>query len=177
MPSHGIRFFIIMRTRNKRLVFILAILGSLLVYLLTRPYLFVCIDTGTLLAFPTWEKDEISLRFIHSVQKTPLLENLLVNESCDGLILQSTKYQSFGVGLPFLADEGEFKQADGYFVLNNMNRRFKTIELRTGLGTELTVIYHERQYPIYQELPLGCKVELKVVPYYRHCLERLLDHC
>ena len=53
MPSHGIRFFIIMRTRNKRLVFILAILGSLLVYLLTRPYLFVCIDTGTLLAFPT----------------------------------------------------------------------------------------------------------------------------
>lgn len=142
---------------------------------MNRPYLFVCTDRDTILAFPTQKEDVISIWFIHSVQKTPVLENLVVNELCDGLTLQSTKYQSFGVGLPFLSEEGEFKQVGEYFVLDNINRRFKTVDLRIGLGTELTLIYHEKKYPLYQDLPVGCKIKLRVLPYYRYYLDQLLN--
>ena len=109
---------------------------------------------------------------VFCIQSTCLL---YTSKSCDGFTLQSTKYQSFGVGLPFLPDEGEFKQVGKYFILDNINRRFKTVDLRTGLGTELTLIYHEKKYPIYHELPLGCKVELKVLPYYRSVSYTHLD--
>lgn len=164
-----------MKLKDKKLIVIVVILSIFFCYLLSRPYLFVCTDANTLLAFPTQKEDVISIWFVHSVQKTPVLENLAVNKSCDGFTLQSTKYQSFGVGLPFLPDEGEFKQVGKYFILDNINRRFKTVDLRTGLGTELTLIYHEKKYPIYHELPLGCKVELKVLPYYRYYLDRLMN--
>ena len=98
----------------------------------------------------------------HSVQKTPVLENLAVNKSCDGFTLQSTKYQSFGVGLPFLPDEDEFKQVGKYFILDNINRRFKTVDFENWFRYKL-LISHEKKYRfIMNSSFLGCKVELKV---------------
>ena len=58
------------------------------------------------------------------MQKTPVLENLEVNEAKDGFNLLSTKYQSFGVGLPFLAEEGDFREEEVFEkLLNILNGR------------------------------------------------------
>ena len=80
-----------------------------------------------------------SIHFIHSVQKTPVLENLEINDEKDGFNLLSTKYQSFGVGLPFLAEEGDFREEGDYYIFNHMDRYFRTLSLRTGVGTKLTM--------------------------------------
>lgn len=57
-----------------------------------------------------------SLGFTHSVMKTPVEEFYRVDRK-DGLVLEKTVYQSYGVGLPFLPEEGELTVEDGVFTL------------------------------------------------------------
>lgn len=105
-----------------------------------------------------------SIHFIHSVQKTPVLENLEINEAKDGFTLLSTKYQSFGVGLPFLAEEGD------YYVFDHMDRHFKTLALRTGVGTQLTLTVAGQEYRLYERYAPGTRIDLAIVPFYRALL-------
>lgn len=136
-------------------------------YLFVQPWVFVQSGTEVLLAFPAKEQARFSIRFIHSVQKTPVLENLMVNDTYTGFQLVSTKYQSFGVGLPFLANEGVFRQEGNYFILDHMDRKFGQLALRTGVGTQLTILYQGAAYPVYQRLTEGSKIDLYIAPYYR----------
>lgn len=119
-----------------------------------------------LLSFPTHGGDAFSIRFIHSVQKTPVVENLEVDAAEKGFALVSTQYQSFGVGLPFLAEEGDFAQEGDYFVFRHMQRKFPQLSLRTGVGTRLTILYKGVEYPVYRQLPAGSRIDLKIAPYY-----------
>ena len=121
-------------------------------------------------AFPAKPGESFSIRFIHSVQKTPVVENLVINDTQDGFILISTKYQSFGVGLPFLAEEGEFHKEGDYFVFDQMNRRFSSLSLRTGVGTELTLTLQDKEYRLYEQMPPGSRIDLYIAPYYKKFL-------
>lgn len=104
------------------------------------------------------------------MQKTPVLENLEVNEAKDGFTLLSTKYQSFGVGLPFLAEEGDFREEGDYYVFDHMDRQFKTLALRTGVGTQLTLTVAGREYRLYERYAPGTRIDLAIVPFYRALL-------
>lgn len=111
-----------------------------------------------------------SIHFIHSVQKTPVLENLEVNESRDGFTLLSTKYQSFGVGLPFLAEEGDFREEGDYYVFDHMDRHFRDLSLRTGVGTQLTLTVGGREYRLFERYAPGTRIDLAIMPFYRGIL-------
>lgn len=129
----------------------------------TQPTLFVRAG-GELVAVARGIPGEpISIRFIHSVQKTPVLENLAV-EVGGGLRLISTEYQSFGVGLPFLASEGHFYQDGDHYVLEDMDRHFPRLTLRVGVGTQLTLYLKGRTYPLYEKYPPGTSVDIYVTP-------------
>ena len=107
-----------------------------------------------------------TIRFLHSVQKTPVWENLQVEQ--DGtLTLLSTRYQSFGVGLPFLESEGDFHEEGDYFVFDHMNRHFPQLTLRTGVGTRLTLSVAGREYRLYEAYPPGTRVDIVVLPLWR----------
>lgn len=90
-----------------------------------------------------------SLKYIHSVEKTPVIENFHIRE--DGkLILTSTFYRSYGVGLPSLPDEGRLTiSADGWFLLENMNREFREIPVRVGPEARLVLEYEKKEYPLF----------------------------
>ena len=111
-----------------------------------------------------------SIHFIHSVQKTPVLENLEINDEKDGFNLLSTKYQSFGVGLPFLAEEGDFREEGDYYIFDHMDRYFRTLSLRTGVGTKLTLTVDGREYRLYERYAPGTRIDLSIVPFYRALL-------
>lgn len=143
----------------------LAALG-LLAFLFTRPCLYFRSGGETLLSFPTRSGDAFSIRFIHSVQKTPVVENLEIDAAESGFVLVSTQYQSFGVGLPFLLEEGDFTQEGDYFVFRNMKRKMPQLTLRTGVGTRLTILYKGAEYPVYRQLPAGSRIDLEIAPYY-----------
>ena len=115
-------------------------------------------------------RDEVpvTIRFIHSVQKTPVEEFLTAH--ADGHFhLSGTRYQSHGVGLPFLPEEGAFRQEGDCFVLA-MERDYKELSLRTGVGTELTITVGEQVIPVYEMYPVGTRIDLVVAPLYTYFL-------
>lgn len=114
------------------------------------------------------DAEPFSIHFIHSVQKTPVEEFLTAH--ADGHFhLTGTRYQSHGVGLPFLPEEGTFRQEGEYFVLD-MERDYSTLSLRTGLGTELTIEADGERIPVYEMYPVGTRIDLVVAPLYTYFL-------
>ncbi len=97
----------------------------------------------------------LEIKFIHSVQKTPVIE--ILNFDGENFILQRTIYKSHGVGLPFLESDGNFHFEDGNFILE-MHREIKNLELRTGLGTQLTITLNGKIFELYKNFPSGTKI-------------------
>jgi hypothetical protein len=130
--------------------------------ILSQPCLFVRAAGDIVAILPAQPGTPFSIHFIHSVQKTPVLENLAVDADGRSLVLHSTKYQSFGVGLPFLAEEGYFYQEGDYYILDGMERHFPQLTLRTGVGTQLTLYLGGRIYRLFETYPPGTPVDLFV---------------
>jgi len=141
------------RTNNRKPFFITIICSVLICILLywwlTPLTIIVKTEAGTCLALPTKPGDTFSLRFIHSVHKTPVWENFVVT-GVEGLTLTSTEYRSYGVGMPSLPSEGVFTQLDDRFILTNLNRSFTQIPLRVGPEAQLSLVHHGQEYPIYE---------------------------
>ena len=137
--------------------------------ILSAPALFLQAD-GKKIVLARQIRDEVpvTIRFIHSVQKTPVEEFLTAH--ADGHFhLSGTRYQSHGVGLPFLPEEGAFRQEGEYFILD-MERDYAELSLRTGVGTELTITAGEQVIPVYELYPVGTRIDLVVAPLYTYFL-------
>ena len=137
--------------------------------ILSAPALFLQADgQKTLLVRQIRDAAPFTIHFIHSVQKTPVEEFLTAH--ADGHFhLAGTRYQSHGVGLPFLPEEGNFRREGDYFVLD-MERDYKELSLRTGVGTELTITAGEQIIPAYEMYPAGTRIDLVVAPLYTYFL-------
>ena len=113
---------------------------------------------------------ELKIDFIHSVQKTPVQEKLRVSSDKKDLQLVETRYHSFGVGLPFLESEGDFRQEGNDFVITGMERHFKELALRTGVGTRLTLTLsgqgQEERFELYRDYEPGTLIEVRLLPLY-----------
>lgn len=148
-------------------VFSVLALGCLLIFLeLLQPVFLIRGGGRTLAALPLCQEQPFSIWFMHSVQKTPVLENLVADGQKKELRLCSTRYQSFGVGLPFWLSEGEFHEEGDFFVFDHMDRHFRTISLRTGVGTQLTLTTSAGTLRLYEMFPPGTKIDLLVAPGY-----------
>ena len=98
----------------------------------------------------------LKINFVHSVQKTPVVEELVFDG--ENFILLRTIYQSHGVGLPFLESDGTFREEDGKFIFDNMNRKIENLELRTGKGTKLCIELDKKVFELYKKFPAGTKI-------------------
>ena len=137
--------------------------------ILSAPALFLQADgQKTLLVRQIRDAAPFTIHFIHSVQKTPVEEFLTAH--ADGHFhLAGTRYQSHGVGLPFLPEEGNFRREGNYFVLD-MERDYQELSLRTGVGTELTIAAGGQIIPAYEMYPVGTRIDLVVAPLYTYFL-------
>jgi hypothetical protein len=149
--------------------FLLCVLGVLLALwqVLTLPCLVLRAGGDRLYIGEVAVGFPLSLRFIHSVQKTPVEEFLAVKEGCRSFVLNATKYQSFGVGLPFDKKEGEFHQEGDFYWLRGQNREFDRLDLRTGVGTELTINIGGRSFPLYEQYKPGTLVTVELMPLWK----------
>ena len=140
-------------------IFILAALALLIVASTTFQHkIFVGNQFQTVSITNYRENLPLTIKFIHSVQKTPVIEELELQNG--EFLLRRTKYQSQGVGLPFDAGDGTFHR-DGDWFIFDMNRHFKNLELRTGKGTQLTIILDGKTYELYKIFPIGTKIIVK----------------
>lgn len=106
-------------------------------------------EQGNYLSLPTYSGDTFSLRFIHSVHKTPVWENFTVGQT-GRLILTSAEYQSYGAGMPSLTSEGTFIQERGRFIIKDLDRQFNKIPVRAGSEASLTLVHKGKEYPLYE---------------------------
>ena len=137
--------------------------------ILSAPALFLQADgQKTILVRQIRDEVPLTIHFIHSVQKAPVEEFLTAH--ADGHFhLTGTRYQSHGVGLPFLPEEGNFRREGDYFVLD-MDRDYNELSLRTGVGTQLTIEADGARIPVYEMYPVGTRVDLVVAPLYTYFL-------
>jgi len=143
-----------------------------LYWFLEQPCLFITTEDRQIAKMPVRSGLPVSIHFVHSVQKTPVDEFLVVNQDKNGFILNSTRYQSFGVGLPFMENDGGFRREGEYFIMDNMDRRFERLSVRPGVGTQLTLTVDGKKYPLYKDVPLGTKVDLYMAPRYKSFLRK-----
>ena len=137
--------------------------------ILSTPALFLQADgQKTVLVRQLRDEVPLTVRFIHSVQKTPV-EEFLTAYADGHFHLTGTRYQSHGVGLPFLPEEGTFRQEGDNFVLD-MDRDYPALSLRTGVGTQLTIEAGGTRVPVYEMYPVGTRIDLVVAPLYTYFL-------
>ncbi len=86
------------------------------------------------------------LSFIHSVLLTPVDEVYSVDES-NRLILERVLYESFGVGMPYSKDNGEFLTENGKFVLVQ-NRKLNSILIRVSPIPRHSLSIGGEDYPL-----------------------------
>ena len=132
---------------------------AILFYITSTPKIFIGTENQTVAVVNAEENLPLTINFIHSVQKTPVIEEL--EYQAGEFILRRTIYQSQGVGLPFDAADGKFHREGDKFIFDDMNRRFKNLELRTGKGTKLKIILDGKTYELYKKFPLGTKIIVK----------------
>ena len=139
----------------KKILFAVA-MSAILFALTSTPKIFVGTENRTVAVVDAAEGLPLTIEFTHSVQKTPVIEELTFDAG--EFVLRRTRYKSFGVGLPFDAADGNFHRDGDYFVMDDMNRRIKNLELRTGKGTRLKITLDGREYELYKKFPIGTKI-------------------
>ncbi len=139
---------------------LLAIVASILLFVITStPKIFIGTEHETVAVVDAREGLPLTIDFVHSVQKTPVIEEMTFRN--DEFVLHRTIYQSQGVGLPFDAADGNFRRDGDRFIMDDMNRPLKNLELRTGKGTRLTITLDGKIYELYKKFPLGTKIVVK----------------
>ncbi len=101
-----------------------------------------------------------SLKYTHSVEKTPVIETFQAQGN-GTLLLISTKYKSYGVGLPSLPQEGKLTVADGWLTLEGLHREYRILRVRVGPEARLVLEIGRQIYPVHEWYPPGSLVLIR----------------
>lgn len=112
-----------------KIIFIIMILILTVFKIFLKPqYLLVIEDKTNKKNYEFILKNKkFSLGYTHSVMKTEA-EEIFITDNNEKIKLIRTEYKSYGVGLPFLPEEGKMKVENGKFILE-MEREFKNISM------------------------------------------------
>ena len=112
-----------------KIIFIIMILILIVFKIFLKPqYLLIIEDKTNKKNYEFILKNKkFSLGYTHSVMKTEA-EEIFVTDDNEKIKLIRTEYKSYGVGLPFLPEEGKMKVENGKFILD-MEREFKNISM------------------------------------------------
>ncbi len=152
---------------SRKIILLLLILISIIVLLLLpirKSLVFQYQDTGQLLAYIPFSKEEkFEIKYTHSIHLSDVVESYQITKK--GYIKQyELMYKEFAIGMPENASDGEiFEHKDGKYYLKNMNRQFPFFDLRIGqVRANHTVIYKNIEYPLGKYIEPGTWVRLKI---------------
>lgn len=136
-------------------------------FMLTRPYIFGQTRDGFLFIQRAEPGMPITWKYRHSIMKTMVWEYLEVNPAADGILATSTKYQSYGAGLPSLTSQGKFHQEGDWFILDDVDRNFPSLSIRNGVINNSTLTVGNTDYHLPDLMPLGSELHMYVAPLYK----------
>ena len=122
-------------------------------------------DGNEVLLIPVPFQRPFTLEYFHSVQKTSVQEHFLPAPG-NQFHLTGTTYQSLGVGLPFLAQEGKLKLTGDKMEFTGMNRYYDSISLVYSPMTRQAILCgrHRYEFSQYFTPETVIKAELKQHP-------------
>lgn len=109
------------------------------------PLLSICVESGA-----------FELHYVHSVERTPVVEVYRVRDGT--IVLEGMRFRSLGWGLP---SEGYVRRG-GWFVVSGLGRRLGTLRVRTTRLNRYTLVVGDRAVPLVERAPEGALVELLV---------------
>lgn len=116
----------------------------------------------------TWlisKEMSFSVKYIHSVERTPVWETYSLNQ--DEIILEETIFQSFGAGLPATSPY-DFDIVEEGFRLYNINQKMTNLVYRTGaVRANHELLIGDKSYPFleFSEPREGVKFETQNMAY------------
>ncbi len=107
-------------------------------------------DGSVRASYPLQGTEEFAVRYIHSVQKTPVIEVFRVDFR-EGLELRETVYTDFGAGLPFLLEgSAVFESGGGKFRIYGIKKHLPDVVFRVGRFADYKILFREREIPFTQ---------------------------
>jgi len=87
---------------------------------------------------------QLDIGWIHSVEKEEWIEHYEINQ--DDLILVSTKFKTFGAGVPSISEDVEL--IDGY-VQMKINQPYKELNLTISENVDSTIYIDDKEIKLY----------------------------
>lgn len=111
-----------------------------------------------LLTFKVEEGDEFIVKWIHSVELTPW-EEIFRIDSNNNVILDRTRFQQFGAGVPdFAGKTVEIK--DGYITYGEINQKIPLLPYGISNFAKHTLVFNDVEYPLYELVPDGDRINI-----------------
>ena len=109
--------------------------------------------TEVIASFKVQAGDKFIIRYIHSVDKTPIFEEFRLDPKL-GLILEKTWFKMFGAGLGHWVGHGDLSQDKNWITIDNIEQPLGSFILRIGSpSVEHTIIYHEQKINLSELAP------------------------
>lgn len=103
--------------------------------------------------------EPFELRYVHSVEKTPVSEYFTLNET-GAVVLTGTRFHGFGAGLPTDGAEGTFSRDGDAFVISDWERLIGQLRVRLSPMNEYTLIHGHRTYD-WPEASVGARLAVR----------------
>lgn len=106
-------------------------------------------------------RDTFGIEYIHSVEKSPVLENYIIDGK--DIILLDTYFQSFGAGLPATTPYS-FEKTERGFRVYDINEEMEDLVYRVGSAERNhRLIFKNKEYKLldFSEHKMGVKLSVK----------------
>lgn len=145
----------------KRILFLLTFL--MLLFIITRPALIIENREGeVLLILPLFREDGFSTYYIHSVEKTPVIEFFQVEGR--SLLLTKTIFSSYGAGLPL--DHNGFSQGNDFFLIQDIHKTFSIIYFRVSTTADQYLLIGDKKIYFQEIISPRDRFSIRGAPLY-----------
>ncbi|ADO76581.1 DUF1850 domain-containing protein [Halanaerobium praevalens] len=126
----------------------------------------------TILAEKVDNGDQFSLKYLHSVARTPVIEFFKIKDQ--KILLTGTEYQSYGAGLPTSNNLGDYILKDNKFIIQNIDQVLPEIMLRVSNYAQTEFIYNQKTYKLFKlaKNETLFQIKIKKISYLSFILRR-----
>ncbi len=141
----------------KKYIFIVLIL-ILLSFLINIPVLTLehFQKDSIIMTFKVDENDEFIVKWIHSVELTPW-EEIFRIDSENNIILDRTRFQQFGAGVPDFAGK-TVEVKDGYITYGEINQKMPLLPYGISDFAKHTFVFKSKEYELYKLVEDGDRI-------------------
>ncbi|MDW7667636.1 MAG: DUF1850 domain-containing protein [Bacillota bacterium] len=115
-------------------------------------------NESIIMTFEVDENDEFIVKWIHSVELTPWEEIFRIGSENE-IILDRTRFQQFGAGVPdFAGKTVEIK--DGYITYGEINQKIPLLPYGISSFAKHTFVFKGIEYELYKLVPDGDRINI-----------------